>query len=193
MPIPPPRLSIPTAKSLRRSFAHVHDVTIRYAQASPQKREEQEREREREQGRAKAEAEAEAGASMAQRNVLSSPLTLHSTRPLTGFLRTGYCEAPLSDAGNHSVAGILTDEFLDFSAARGNDLRQAGLKDGCRWCLCVARWKEAFDARTGDDDRKVPRVVLSATNRRALERVGLQDLKRFAVDADGGKEGGGMK
>jgi uncharacterized protein len=82
------------------------------------------------------------------------------------------------------VAGILTDEFLDFSARRGNDLRAAGLTAGCRWCLCVARWREAFEARTGDADPKVPRVVLRATNVRALEGARLEELRRFAVDAE---------
>lgn len=78
----------------------------------------------------------------------------------------------------------MTDEFLDYSASKGNDLRQIGLTDGCKWCLCVSRWKEAFDSRTGDDDRKVPRVVLKATNQRALEKVRMEDLKRFAVDGE---------
>ncbi|KAH7086076.1 hypothetical protein BKA63DRAFT_501036 [Paraphoma chrysanthemicola] len=119
-----------------------------------------------------------------ERNVFKQPLALHSTRPLTGFMRTGYCEAPRADAGNHSVAGIVTNEFLDFSAARGNDLRQAGLTDGCKWCLCVSRWKEAFEARTGDDDKKVPKIVLKATNERALEGIKLEDLKKFAVDKE---------
>jgi uncharacterized protein (DUF2237 family) len=131
---------------------------------------------------------------------------MHSTKPLTGFMRTGYCEAPSQDAGNHSIAGpfpptemlpvfctsdsppgILTNEFLDFSAARGNDLRQAGLTEGCKWCLCVNRWREACEARSGDGDRKVPKVVLEATNERALEGVRIEDLKRFAVE---GKNGG---
>jgi uncharacterized protein (DUF2237 family) len=83
--------------------------------------------------------------------------------------------------------GILTNEFLDFSAARGNDLRQAGLTEGCKWCLCVNRWREAFEARSGDGDRKVPKVVLEATNERALEGVRIEDLKKFAVE---GKNGG---
>lgn len=99
-------------------------------------------------------------------------------------MRTGYCESPSSDTGNHSVAAILTNEFLDFSAARGNDLRRGGLTGGCKWCLCVSRWKEAFDARRGDQDTKVPKVVLKSTNERALEVVSLDDLKKFAVDAD---------
>ncbi|KAI1510965.1 hypothetical protein A1F97_10349 [Pyrenophora tritici-repentis] len=116
--------------------------------------------------------------------VFKQPLALHSTQPLTGFTRTGYCEVPASDAGNHSIAGIVSKEFLDFSASRGNDLRQIGLKDGCKWCLCVSRWKEAFDARTGHDDKKVPKVVLKATNEKALARVTLEDLKGFAVDKE---------
>jgi uncharacterized protein (DUF2237 family) len=132
--------------------------------------------------------------------VFKQPLAIHSTRPMTGFMRTGYCEAPRADAGNHSVAGtypppyillppltstaIVTSEFLDFSAARGNDLRQVGITDGCKWCLCVSRWREAFQARTGMDDRKVPKVVLKATNERALEGVNIEDLRGFAVDKE---------
>lgn len=46
------------------------------------------------------------------------------------------------------------------------------------------RWKEAFDARTGMDDKKVPKIVLKATNERALEGVGMDDLKKFAVDKE---------
>ena len=44
------------------------------------------------------------------------------------------------------------------------------------------------EARKGDDDPVVPKVWLERTHERALEGVGLEDLKRFAVDADkGGK------
>lgn len=83
----------------------------------------------------------------------------------------------------------MTNEFLDFTAAQGNDLRQAGLTDGCKWCLCVSRWREAFEARTGPDDRKVPRVVLAATNERALKEIKLEDLKGFAVDSNANGNG----
>lgn len=78
---------------------------------------------------------------------------------MTGYLRNGYCEVPASDAGNHSVAAEVSDEFLKFSADRGNDLRQIGLKGGCKWCLCVSRWKEAFDARGKEGDKIVPKYV----------------------------------
>ena len=53
--------------------------------------------------------------------------------------------------------GVLTREFLDFSASRGNTLRSIGLEPGCKWCLCTARWKEAADARKSDDDPVVPK------------------------------------
>ncbi|KAF2203338.1 hypothetical protein GQ43DRAFT_438922 [Delitschia confertaspora ATCC 74209] len=119
---------------------------------------------------------------MTEKNVLNQPLRLHSTSPLTGFTRTGYCEVPESDTGNHSVAAILTTPFLDFSASRGNDLRRAGLSSGCKWCLCARRWLEAFKARTSDDDPRVPKVYLSRTNIKALEDVNLEDLQKFAVD-----------
>ncbi|OAL54132.1 hypothetical protein IQ07DRAFT_502427 [Pyrenochaeta sp. DS3sAY3a] len=140
--------------SFGRRFAHVHDIQIRYTELPSQ----------------------------SPRQIFKQPLALHSTSPMTGFTRSGYCEAPRGDVGNHSVAGIVSNEFLDFSAARGNDLRQAGLTDGCKWCLCVSRWKEAFDARTGLDDKKVPKIVLKATNERALEGISMEDLKKFAVD-----------
>jgi hypothetical protein len=78
---------------------------------------------------------------------------------------------------------VLTDEFLEFSKARGNDLSTPrpefafpGLQPGQRWCLCAARWVEAFKAG------KAPRVVLNSTNQAALEVVPLATLKQFAVD-----------
>lgn len=55
--------------------------------------------------------------------------------------------------------GVLTKEFLDFSASRGNNLRSIGLEPGCKWCLCTARWKEAMDAAKGQDDPVVPKWV----------------------------------
>ena len=52
---------------------------------------------------------------------------------------------------------MLTKEFLDFTASRGNNLRSIGLEPGCKWCLCTARWKEAMEAAKGADDPVVPR------------------------------------
>ncbi|KAH9833914.1 putative protein conserved in bacteria (DUF2237) [Teratosphaeria destructans] len=118
-------------------------------------------------------------------NVFKQPLALHSTSPMTGYLRTGYCEVPASDAGTHAVAAEVTQQFLDFSARRGNDLRGIpGMKAGCRWCLCATRWLEAFEARGVEGEGVVPRVVLAATNEKALAKVRLEDLRAFAVDRE---------
>ncbi len=118
-----------------------------------------------------------------QRNVLGGPLGSCSDKPVTGFFRDGCCNTSAEDAGSHTVCVVLTAEFLEFSAACGNDLSTPrpefdfpGLQPGNRWCLCAARWREALQAG------KAPQIVLSATNEAALEIVALDDLKRHAID-----------
>lgn len=117
------------------------------------------------------------------RNVLGEPLATCSTAPLTGFFRDGCCNTAPEDRGSHTVCVVLTEEFLAFSKARGNDLSTPmpafgfpGLKAGDRWCLCAPRWQEAFAAGMA------PRVVLNATHEGALVHCGLADLKARAVD-----------
>ena len=90
---------------------------------------------------------------MSQRNVLGSDLEPCSYDPLTGYYRSGCCENRGDDPGMHVVCVVMTDEFLAFSKLVGNDLSTpmpqygfAGLKDGDQWCLCAARWQEAFEA-----------------------------------------------
>lgn len=116
-------------------------------------------------------------------NVLGQPLELCSLEPLTGFFRTGSCETCEEDLGLHTVCARVTEEFLAFSKSRGNDLSTPhpelnfpGLKPGDRWCLCAARWQEAFNAGAP------PRVVLRSTHQRTLEVVSLDDLKTCAID-----------
>jgi len=118
-----------------------------------------------------------------QLNVLGGPLACCCTEPLTGFFRTGYCETDARDVGSHTVCAVLTEEFLAFSKARGNDLTTPrpefgfpGLNPGDRWCLCAARWQEALEGG------RAPRVALQATHERALETVALADLKQHAID-----------
>ncbi len=114
-------------------------------------------------------------------NVLGTPLQACSFDPLTGYFRDGCCNTREDDTGSHVVCTRVTQAFLDFSRARGNDLvtpvpayRFAGLKPGDRWCLCALRWKEAWDAGVA------PPVVLEATHRRALDFVPLAALKAHA-------------
>ena len=117
------------------------------------------------------------------RNVLGGELGSCSVRPLTGFFRDGCCATGPEDRGLHVVCAEVTADFLDFSRARGNDLSTArpefgfpGLRPGDRWCLCAARWREAFEAG------RAPRVILAATHEATLDLVGLDDLKRYAID-----------
>jgi uncharacterized protein len=117
------------------------------------------------------------------RNVLGGVLESCSTRPLTGFFRNGCCDTSPEDVGSHTVCAVMTDEFLAFSKASGNDLSTPrpefgfdGLKAGSRWCLCAPRWQEALEAG------RAPKVVLRATEAGALQWCSLDDLKRHAVD-----------
>ena len=119
----------------------------------------------------------------AQRNVFGEPLKTCSERPVTGFYRSGCCHTGPEDLGLHTVCVEVTAEFLAFSKSRGNDLSTPrpefgfpGLEPGDRWCLCAARWREAFEAG------RAPRVVLAATHEATLELVDLGDLKRYAID-----------
>ena len=85
--------------------------------------------------------------------------------------------------GSHTVCVVLTAEFLAFSKASGNDLSTPrpefefpGLQPGQRWCLCAARWLQAYKAG------KAPQVSLNSTNQAALEIVPLDALKQCAAD-----------
>jgi len=118
-----------------------------------------------------------------QLNVLAGPLLTCSDTPVTGFFRDGCCNTSEDDFGSHTVCVVLTDEFLAYSKAAGNDLSTPrpefdfpGLKAGQRWCLCAARWVEAY--RAG----KAPKVSLNSTNQAALEVVPLDLLKQHAID-----------
>ena len=120
-----------------------------------------------------------------QVNVFGEPLATCSHSPLTGWYRSGCCETDAQDVGSHTVCAVVTAEFLAFSKSRGNDLSTPrpdfgfpGLKPGDRWCLCAARWREAWEAGCA------PRVSLRATHRRALDVVDLTALKAHAIDLD---------
>ena len=110
-------------------------------------------------------------------NVFGERLIACSTDPMTGFFRNGCCDTGPDDRGKHTVCAIMTDDFLSFSKAAGNDLSTPmpmfefpGLKTGDKWCLCVLRWKEALDAGCA------PKVLLEATHEHALQYVSMSDL-----------------
>jgi len=115
------------------------------------------------------------------RNVLGEPLEECGRDPLTGWTRSGCCETGPDDTGSHTVCAGVTEAFLGYSQAMGNDLSTpragfSGLRPGDRWCLCAPRWQQAFE------DGVAPPVVLAASHERALEAVRLEDLRAHATN-----------
>lgn len=115
------------------------------------------------------------------RNVLDGSLEPCGADPMTGWTRSGCCETGPEDTGSHSVCAVVDERFLSYTAAMGNDLSTprpgfAGLRPGDRWCLCAPRWQQARE------DGVAPPVVLAACHERALEVVGLEELRAHAVD-----------
>ena len=123
-------------------------------------------------------------------NVVGGELLPCGTDPVTGFYRDGCCSTGPEDLGSHTVCAVMTEEFLVFSKAAGNDLSTPrppngmnqrgfpGLVAGDRWCVCAARWLEAHEAGLA------PPVVLGATHRRALEVVPIEALIELAAAPD---------
>lgn len=116
-------------------------------------------------------------------NVLGEPLEVCGEDPVTGFFRDGKCNTCREDVGSHTVCVRVTQEFLEYSRFRGNDLSTPrpeygfeGLKSGDHWCLCAARWREA------EEFEAAPKVFLRCTHKRALDIVPLELLKRHAID-----------
>ena len=118
-----------------------------------------------------------------EKNVLGGPLLACSYAPLTGFFRDGCCATHGAEGVAHLVCVKVTEEFLDFSRSRGNDLstprpemRFKGLKPGDRWCLHVLRWVE-------DDLRRHASLVgLESTHENVLKYVPIEALKGHALD-----------
>ena len=120
---------------------------------------------------------------MTEQNVLGGVLELCSTAPRTAWFRDGCCRTDENDFGRHVVCAVMTEEFLEFTRSRGNDLSTPapehgfpGLNPGDRWCLCVDRWRQALLAGVA------PPVILAATHSRALDVVSLDDLEVHAID-----------
>lgn len=117
-------------------------------------------------------------------NLFGEPLEPCGLDPMTGFYRDGCCATGPEDRGSHTVCAVMTDAFLEYTAAQGNDLSTprpeygfAGLKAGDRWCLCASRWAEADAAGTA------PRILAACTNEAATRTVSRERLMGAALDA----------
>lgn len=116
--------------------------------------------------------------------MLGGELIPCSMEPVTGFYRDGHCNVGPDDAGCHAVCCRVTEDFLEYSKATGNDLSTpmpmygfAGLKPDDQWCVCAARWKDSYDA-----GHACP-VVLEATSEAALQYIPRSVLEEFGVDS----------
>ena len=116
------------------------------------------------------------------KNILGTELKLCCNEPKTGYFRDGYCSTAAQDYGTHVVCALITDEFLQFTKSRGNDLITVrpeydfpGLKAGDYWCLCALRWKEAHDAGCA------PKINPEATNAKMLEFIDINILEGYFI------------
>lgn len=115
-------------------------------------------------------------------NVYEEPLQACCFEPRTGWYRDGYCHTDDEDFGMHTVCVVVTEDFLSFSKAAGNDLSTPnpwfqGLKPGDKWCLCAERWQEAFEAGCA------PKVFMDATHIRTLDIIEFSDLEKHSLYA----------
>ena len=94
---------------------------------------------------------------MNQKNILGNSLEICSTNPMTGYHRDGYCTPNIDDHGKHYVCAKMDQNFLDFTASKGNDLSSV-VKEGENWCLCEDRYEEALL------NGKAPFVIKEATH-----------------------------
>ena len=115
------------------------------------------------------------------RNVLGEPLEICSCDPNTCWYRDGKCRTDGNDLGKHTVCCVISEQFLTYSKAQGNDLSTpmpqygfSGLKPGDHWCVCASRWKQAYD------DGMAPNIRLEATNIEVLAAIDLQILKQYS-------------
>lgn len=115
-----------------------------------------------------------------ERNVFGTELRPCGEDPMTGFMRDGHCRHVRRDPGRHEVCAVMTEEFLTYSKAAGNDLSTPrpelqfpGLDPGDRWCVCLPRWVEAHE------DDAAPPVILEATNERVLDEIDPDTLRTY--------------
>ena len=115
-------------------------------------------------------------------NVLGEPLVICGCEPMTGWFRDGTCRTDPADLGRHTVCCVVDEAFLSYTRAQGNDLSSPapafgfpGLQAGDHWCICAARWLEAYE------DGMAPPVHLESCEQTCLTVIPLELLSRHAA------------
>ena len=114
------------------------------------------------------------------KNVFGENLSPCCYKPRTGYYRDGFCHTEKQDFGVHIACAVMTEEFLAYTKAQGNDLSSStpwfpGLKVGDKWCLCISRWIEAMN------EGVAPPIILESTHQKVLEYVSLKVWKKYAA------------
>ena len=116
-------------------------------------------------------------------NVFGEELVSCDGDPITGFFRDNKCNTSVQDVGSHTICIEASQQFLEFSRFKGNDLSTPrpefnfeGIKPGDTWGLCAERWLKAYQ---GD---RAPRVHLRKTHIKALDILPIEILKKYALD-----------
>ena len=116
------------------------------------------------------------------RNILGGPLELCCSDPVTGFFRDGFCNTSAQDVGTHVICAVVTEDFLTYTKAQGNDLSTPrpefgfpGLKPGDGWCLCALRWKQAHEAGVA------PLIKPASTHAKTLDIIPLEVMQGYFI------------
>jgi uncharacterized protein (DUF2237 family) len=113
------------------------------------------------------------------KNILGTDLIpCCNTGKITGFNRDGMCSSNAADTGTHIICAIVDDNFLEFTKSKGNDLITPsgafpGLVAGDKWCLCILRWIEAYEAG------KAPKIIPESTNELAFKYISKNILMKY--------------
>lgn len=110
---------------------------------------------------------------------LTPPTTVHG-KPLqqhtenAGFHKDGYCRTGPSDKRHLTIVATLTHSFLQ--CEYGDD-DYKGLKAGQKTCISAYDFRQAVKEMGPDT---APKVDLNATHDKALDVIGLDELKKYA-------------
>ena len=120
--------------------------------------------------------------SLNKNNILGTNLQVCCNDPgkVTGYYRDGICSTGSTDKGTHVVCAIMDDDFLQYTKSQGNDLITPhppsfpGLVAGDKWCVCILRWIQAYNAG------KAPKLIAESTNEIASTYISKDILLKYA-------------
>jgi uncharacterized protein (DUF2237 family) len=116
------------------------------------------------------------------KNIYGRDLQYCNLQKVTGYNRNGKCELLDNDEGTHIVCAVVTDEFLNYTLSKGNDLITPrggfpGLVAGDNWCLCALRWLQAYKA----NPKYAPPIIGECTHEKFLNYVPKDIVEKYVI------------